>query len=154
MDKIIVIIIVILFIMALYGNIGLLFMLFHPYGGSALEGHEASVLVAVIVDIALFFYILYKISNKIEANAKEKEKKRLESIETQINEIKSKYSPKELPVSINGARSQVSFDRLYINTEINKAVSEFKKRTSQLIGECKTVDQKINKFLSYNSDPD
>ena len=137
--------------MALYGNIGLLVMLFHPYGGSALEGHEASVFVAVIVDIALFFYILYRISTKIETKTKEKEKKRIESVEKQISEIKARFEPKTFSFKINESESQMTFDTKYINTEINRCVKEYKDRIHDTVTELATIDNKLKDILSYYS---
>ncbi len=136
------ILIVLLVLITLAGNIFLL-------SGNTEQGFM--ILTAVIVDIALLLFALYHISKKIEANFKEKEKKRIESVEKQISEIKAKFEPKTFSFKINESESQMTFDTKYINTEINRCVKEYKDSIHDTVTELATIDNKLKDILSYYS---
>ena len=136
------ILIVLLVLITLAGNIFLL-------SGNTEQGFM--ILTAVIVDIALLLFALYHISKKIEANFKKKEKKRIESVEKQISEIKAKFEPKTFSFKINESESQMTFDTKYINTEINRCVKEYKESIHDTVTELATIDNKLKDILSYYS---
>lgn len=146
-------IIVLLIVSAFIGNIELIQLL---CGSELPDGQGFLVFIAIISDIIMIYLLVSRIVKNINKVNEEKEKSRIESVKQEIKSIKSKYSPKKLPISTNKPKSQVSFDNIYINTEINKIVNEFKKSMRQYIVECQAIDNKINKILSYysESDPD
>ena len=170
---------IILFIILFLAFAGNIFL----FTGQASADNWFLIFVAVIVDIFLFFSVIYAITDKMEASVKEKEKKeaeeiarkkkeeqtrkakeqarrqaeeqkRIQEVISKIDDIKASYTLKPLPFTVFNPIVQISCDNSYINTEINRTVKEFKESISCLISECWKIDDEINSILSYESDPD
>lgn len=144
-------VIVVLVLAAIGGNIGLLLLLF---GKPLPENQGFLIFIAIVADIALICRLIDRISKKANEAIEEKERKRIDSIESRIRIIKSEFTPKKLPFLSQQSKTKIKFDNSYVNTEINRCVKEYKESLRILVKNCLIIDNKITSLLSYQSTPE
>lgn len=126
------------------------------------EGIVLIILGCIFLIICLIRFIYKKIKayqkyfeeieREIERDKEQKERKRIHNVKSKISKIKAEYMPKQLLKY--RSKSHIKFDSLYINTEFNQTVEEYKNIISPFLQECSIIDNKIRSILSYESDPD
>lgn len=118
--------------------------------------------VILILPVVLMIILLFVIRSSekqedlISKIAKEEglkeaaEKERQRDIENKIFSIESAFKPDTILFPFNKPQScyPIQFDSIYINTEFNKTVREYKSSLQPIIDECRKIDEEIHDILS------
>lgn len=140
METFFVIVLVLLFVAAFYGNGVLVIALFSgDISFISYDNNGISVFIAAIADCILLYFLIKKLLNHYKTQ-------RIATVTGKVNDILKSYTPANVISLQKSATLQV--DASQLNKELIFVVQEYKKSIFALLSRCSETDKKINDILA------